>query len=61
MFCEGLFTPKKGALTHHWKTSSVVRSLQLTSCSLQLVYSSSWTIAVFTCVALTGIFCIKTT
>ena len=53
--------PQKGALTHHWKTSSVVRSLQLTSCNLRLVYSSSWTIAVFTCVALTGIFCIKTT
>ena len=53
--------PQKGALTHHWKTSSVVRSLQLTSYNLQLVYSSSWTIAVFTCVALTGIFCIKTT
>ena len=55
------FYPQKGALTHHRKTSSVVRSLQLTSYNLQLVYSSSWTIAVFTCVALTGIFCIKTT
>ena len=55
------YLPPRAHLLTTGKTSSVVRSLQLTSCNLQLVDSSSWTIAVFTCVALTGIFCIKTT